>query len=109
MNSLVITLLSFCLRYLHVINAASYPNDPSTAIPTIFSGMSGHFTQYCSPFGIPMFAVSGFDQVKFKHACNVMAQFIDNDQDGCADDIDVVKSIRESKAGMGLMLSLIHI
>lgn len=104
-NRLAITLLSYCSYYFHAINAASYPNDPSTAIPSIFSGMSNHFTQYCAPFGIPIFAVSGFDQIKFKHACNVMAQFIDNDQDGCADDIDVVKSIRESKAGMGLMIN----
>ena len=39
------------------------------------------------------------------HACNVMAQYLDNDQDGCADDINVVKTMRLNQAGMGMTAS----
>jgi hypothetical protein len=42
---------------------------------------------------------------KFLHACNVLAQMLDNDQDGCADDIHVVNSIRTNQAGMVMFAS----
>lgn len=41
---------------------------------------------------------------KFKHACNMLAQLLDNDQDGCADDVLVVKKIRYNQHGVGLYL-----
>jgi len=41
---------------------------------------------------------------KFKHACNMLAQMLDNDQDGCADDVLVVKTIRYNQAGVVLYI-----
>ncbi len=46
-----------------------------------------------------MFA-QGWPRDKFVHACNVLAQMLDNDQDGCADDTRVVKYMRLNQSGM---------
>ena len=83
---------------------ATYPNSPDSDPPDKWASMSTRFTQHCSPFGISMFA-QGFSKEKFYHACNVMAQYLDNDQDGCADDINVVKTMRLNQAGMGMTAS----
>merc|ERR1719491_669696 len=63
--------------------------------------MSETFTRHCSPFGISVFA-QGWPEDKFKHACNMLAQMLDNDQDGCADDATVVKTIRINQSGMAM-------
>jgi hypothetical protein len=67
--------------------------------------MSSTFQQHCSPFGISIFSLpsSRFPRDKFLHVCNMMAQFLDNDQDGCADDANVVKMMRLNQAGLVLM------
>merc|ERR1712038_1216041 len=38
----------------------------------------------------------------FIHACNMLAQMIDNDLDGCADDVLVVEKMRYNQAGMAM-------
>ena len=63
--------------------------------------MLSDFPQHCSPFGISIFA-QGWPVAKFHHACNMMAQMLDNDQDGCADDATVVENMRLNQAGMGM-------
>ena len=52
-------------------------------------------------FGISIFA-KDWPRDMFLHACNMLAQLLDNDQDGCADDTNVVKTIRASQSGMAL-------
>ena len=63
--------------------------------------MSSTFSQHCNPFGVSVFA-AGWPRDKFLHACNVLAQMLDNDQDGCADDVVVVKKMRLNQAGMAM-------
>lgn len=79
--------------------AATYPGDPDSTPPLQWSSMSSNFPMHCSPFGISIFA-QGWPRDKFNHACNMLAQMLDNDQDGCADDLSVVRKIREKQAGM---------
>ena len=52
-------------------------------------------------YGISIFA-KDWPRDMFLHACNMLAQLLDNDQDGCADDTNVVKTIRASQSGMAL-------
>eukprot|EP01083_Nonionella_stella_P254400 874220_1 len=63
--------------------------------------MSSTFQQHCSPFGISIFA-RDWDQVKFHHACNVLAQMLDNNLDGCADDNNVVYTMRKNQVAMAM-------
>ena len=80
---------------------ADYPDSPDSIPPSQWSSMSETFTRHCSPFGVSVFA-QGWPEDKFIHACNILAQMLDNDQDGCADDPNVVKKIRENQAGMAM-------
>mmetsp|Transcript_7853 Transcript_7853/g.11827 ORF Transcript_7853/g.11827 Transcript_7853/m.11827 type:complete len:251 (+) Transcript_7853:366-1118(+) len=91
-------LVSICI-------GATYPSSPDSDPPSQWASMSSAFSLHCSPFGISMFAETGFDRTKFNHACNVMAQYLDNDQDGCADDVNVVKMMRLKQGGMAMTLT----
>ena len=100
-NTTLSILSSLLICFKGSADAETYPNDPDTDPPSQWASMSNSFDQHCSPFGISIFA-KDWPRDKFLHACNVMAQFLDNDQDGCADDVDVVKKIRINQAGMAM-------
>lgn len=51
-------------------------------------------------FGIPIYAVSGVEDTKILHAANVMAQYLDNDEDGNVDNQDVLNSLNRNNAYM---------
>jgi hypothetical protein len=84
---------------------ATYPNSPDSDPPSQWSSMSSTFQQHCSPFGISIFSLPSniFPRDKFLHVCNMMAQFLDNDQDGCADVVNVVKMMRLNQVGLLLI------
>jgi len=82
-------------------HAAIYPTSPDSTPPAQWSSMSSTFQQHCSPFGISIFA-KDWDQDKFHHACNVLAQMLDNDLDGCADDNNVVYTMRKNQIVMAM-------
>lgn len=91
---------SICLCF-----GATYPNNPDSDPPLQWASMSSEFQQHCSPFGISIFSLPSnrFPRDKFLHVCNLMAQLLDNDQDGCADDTNVVKMMRLNQAGLVLV------
>ena len=96
------------VAFFHLVSiciGAPYPSSPDSDPPSQWASMSSTFSLHCSPFGISMFAETGFPREKFLHACNVMAQYLDNDQDGCADDINVVKMMRLKQGGMAMSLT----
>jgi len=95
------TLVYFALFAEGVFGATSYPNNPYSKPPSQWSSMENKFEQHCSPYGISIFA-KDWPRDKFLHACNMLAQLLDNDQDGCADDANVVKTIRASQSGMAM-------
>jgi len=49
-------------------------------------------------FGIPIYAVKAVDDSKLLHAANVMAQYLDNDEDGVIDNELVLASMKKQKA-----------
>merc|ERR1712032_799746 len=50
--------------------------------------------------GVGIAAEGGWSDEKFKHVMGVVAQYLDNDGDGCADDPAVVKMLAKKKATM---------
>jgi len=51
-------------------------------------------------FGIDIYAVSSVEDTKLLHAANVMAQYLDNDEDGTVDDQLVLDKMLENKVFM---------
>ena len=52
-----------------------------------------------SVFGIPMFATILWSEEKLNHVASILAELIDNNNDGCADDPDVLSMLLEWREG----------
>lgn len=75
-------------------------NDPNFQIvPHTDNGFS-NFNRKVVVFGIDIYAVAAVEDVKLLHAANVMAQYLDNDEDGTIDDQLVLDKMIENKAFM---------
>lgn len=60
--------------------------------------LSQYFSQQVEVFGTLIVGTSDVQEDKVLHAANVMAQYIDNDGDGVADDAAVEEALRTNKA-----------
>jgi len=56
------------------------------------------FTKLIKVFNIPIYAVEGVEDVKLYHAANVMAEYLDNDEDGKVDNAKVYDILIAKKA-----------
>ena len=63
-------------------------------------GFSRVFQKQASVFGISVFATVETPDKKVLHAANVLAQYLDNDEDGLADNPAVVARMRRNNAAM---------
>ena len=66
-----------------------------------FSVVRSGFTDFPNKvvvFGIPMFATSGWSAEKLNHAASIMAELLDQDEDGCADNQDVLDALTKVSA-----------
>ena len=80
-----------------LINAG---NDPNFTIVTHSDNGFSSFNRKVVVFGIDIYAVSSVEDTKLLHAANVMAQYLDNDEDGKVDDQLVLDKMLENKAFM---------
>ncbi|MGZ2369328.1 hypothetical protein ACXR6G_06050 [Ancylomarina sp. YFZ004] len=91
-------------------NACSKDNDSSKSI-SIVPGKDPNFTIIANTdaeltsfnrkvvvFGVDIYAAAGVEDVKLLHAANVMAQYLDNDEDGTIDNQLVLDKMLENKA-----------
>ena len=64
--------------------------------------LARYFPQIKDVFGIKVYASASIDITKVEHAAAVLAEYLDNDQDGVADDQKVVNSLLRFKSGVAI-------
>ena len=74
--------------------------DPNFTIEANTDGILNAFSRKVVVFGIDIYAVPQVLDDKLLHAANVMAQYLDNDEDGIVDNQLVVDKMLENKAFM---------
>lgn len=73
-------------------------DDPNFKIVANSDTGFSAFNRKVEVFGIPIYAFSGVEDAKLLHAANIMAQYLDNDEDGTADNQAVLTKMLENKA-----------
>jgi len=75
-------------------------NDPNFTIVANNDGVLSSYNRKVVVFGIDIYAVPAVEDVKLLHAANVMAQYLDNDEDGTVDNQLVLDKMLENQAFM---------
>jgi len=73
-------------------------NDPNFTIVENTDEEFSKFNRKVDVFGIPIYAVKKVKDERLLHASNLMAQYLDNDEDGIADNPDVLSAMIDNKA-----------
>lgn len=76
------------------------PIDPNFTIVSHSDDGFSSFNRKVVVFGIDIYAVAAVEDSKLLHTANVMAQYLDNDEDGTVDDQLVLSKMLENKAYM---------
>ena len=87
-----------------------FQNTAESAIATTFEPpdmiistppkLEEHFSKYIEIFGVPIYATSHVTDAKLLHAANVLAQYLDNDEDGVPDNLLVLNAIHSHDGAM---------
>lgn len=75
-------------------------NDPNFSIVKNEDGILRDFNRKVEVFGIPIYAVPSAEDEKLLHVANVMAQYLDNDEDGEVDNPLVLEAMQAQDAFM---------
>lgn len=92
----VISIFSNCDKN----NIISEGNDPNFKIVVNDDDILKNYNRKVEIFGINIYAVPKVDDIKLLHAANLMAQYLDNDEDGFPDNQALVDKMIEEKAFM---------
>jgi hypothetical protein len=65
----------------------------STTLPSDLHSASSIFSKYVEVFGLRVLATSSVSDAKVLHTANVMAEYLDNDEDGLIDQPEVLNSL----------------
>ena len=65
----------------------------STTLPSDLQSASSIFSKYVEVFGLRILATSSVSDAKVLHTANVMAEYLDNDEDGLIDQPEVLNSL----------------
>lgn len=79
------------------INTSTDPNF--IVVPNSDSGFTG-LSKKVTVFGIPIYAVATVDDAKLLHAANIMAQYLDNNEDETVDNQTVLDAMLANNAFM---------
>ncbi len=83
------------------------PTTPSSGAPTfkIVTHSDAGFTatnRKIVVFGIPVYAYADVEDTKLTHAANIMAQYLDNNEDGVVDNPTLLAAMKANKAALYL-------
>ena len=67
--------------------------DGDRDVPDDLRVFSGAFHKYTRTFGVPILATSSVPNDKLNHATNVLAEYLDNNEDGVVDDARVLQAL----------------
>merc|ERR1719193_2969072 len=68
------------------------PTSGKTVVfPKLTSPIAGY--KYTKVFGVPVFAHPSVSDAKFQHVASIMAEWLDNDEDGCVDTPVILKHL----------------
>ncbi|MEP0262422.1 hypothetical protein [Dokdonia sp.] len=73
-------------------------NDPNFTIVANEDTGFTNFNRKVLVFDIPIYAVAQVEDRKLLHAANLMAQYLDNDEDGSIDNMTIYNSMRSNNA-----------
>lgn len=73
-------------------------NDPNFTIVAHSDEGFATFNRKVVVFGIDIYAVAAVEDIKLLHAANVMAQYLDNNEDGAVDNQAVLDKMLENRA-----------
>ena len=84
-----------------IVSTKNYKLDLTIkSIPSEYSEMEEYLPKYGEVFGIPFFASERVPDNKLLHGMNIMAQYLDNNEDGTPDNDLVVDKLVEEKVGI---------
>merc|ERR1711934_1056190 len=63
----------------------------TVVFPKLASPIAGY--KYTKVFGVPVFAHNSVSDAKFQHVASIMAEWLDNDEDGCVDPPVILKHL----------------
>lgn len=84
------------------ISKLTTPNLIIGKVPESLPGMGAIFDQYISVFGVHVLATRGFSKKKMRHVAAMLAEYLDNDEDGKVDNPKVVEAM--SSRAMSMIL-----
>merc|ERR1712037_967099 len=67
------------------------PSGKTVVFPKLASPIAGY--KYTKVFGVPVFAHTSVSDAKFQHVASIMAEWLDNDEDGCVDTPIILKHL----------------
>ena len=97
----ILTTFSACIKDDETIPTVISPgNDPNF---TIVAHTDAGFTatnRKVDVFGIPIYAYSDVEDSKLLHVANLMAQYLDNDEDGSIDNLTLLNALTSNNAAL---------
>lgn len=73
-------------------------NDPNFKIVENKDAAFKGFNRKVEVFDIPIYAVQKVEDKKLLHAANILAQYLDNDEDGKVDNVKILEAMKAKKA-----------
>ena len=81
-----------------VNNTVNQGSDPNFFIEQNKDTEFAAFSKKVSVFGIPIYGVSGVENAKLLHAANILAQYLDNNEDGQIDNSLILEKMIQNNA-----------